>query len=107
MATDGATNRSISERLGLSPQSVSKWRQRYLQQVLAGPFTMKRPTRPRPILDQQLTDSARRTLKTQPREGAHWTVRSMARETPLSPATVHRIWRAFDFQPHWQRHFRS
>ena len=106
MAAEGASNRSISERLGLSRQSVGKWRQRYLQQGLAGLHDELRPGRPRSISDEQVAHLVRKTLMTKPRDGTHWSVRSMADETHLSGATVHRIWRAFGLQPHRQRHFK-
>jgi len=48
----------------------------------------------------------RRTLQSRPKDSAHWTVRTIARESRLYPATVHRIWRAFGLHPPRQRHFR-
>jgi putative transposase len=48
----------------------------------------------------------RKTLNTKPKDGTHWTIRSMAKETELSRPTVHRVWKAFGLQPHRQRHFK-
>jgi transposase len=48
----------------------------------------------------------RKTLHTKPKDGTHWTIRTIAHETRLSPPTVHRIWQAFGLQPHRQRHFK-
>src|SRR3990170_3595644 len=106
MAGEGLSNAAISEKLQLSPQSVCKWRQRYLQQGLAGLHDELRPGRPRSVSDEKVAALVRKTLRTRPRDGTHWTIRSIARETRLSATTVHRIWQAFGLQPHRQRHFK-
>jgi putative transposase len=106
MDGQGATNREISEKVDLSPQMVCKWRQRYLHQGLSGLHDELRPGRPRSISDENVALLVRKTLNTRPRDGTHWTIRSIAKETKLSRPTVHRIWRAFGLQPHRQRHFK-
>jgi len=106
MAAQGATNREIAEKVDLSPQMVCKWRQRYLHEGLSGLHDELRPGRPRSISDQKVAFLVRKTLTTKPRDGTHWTIRSIAKETKLSRPTVHRIWRAFGLQPHRQRHFK-
>jgi len=40
------------------------------------------------------------TLQTKPKAATHWSVRTMAAEQGISPATVQRIWRAHGLQPH-------
>jgi putative transposase len=106
MAAQGATNRSIAEKLGFSMQSVCKWRQRYLEQGIEGLHDELRPGRPRSISDEKVAILIRKTLNTKPKDGTHWTIRSMAKETHVSRQTVHRIWNAFGLQPHRQRHFK-
>ena len=106
MAADGETNARIADRLDLSPQSVCKWRQRYLQQGLAGLHDELRPGRPRTVSDEAVARVVRKTLSTKPRDGTHWTIRSVAQATRVSRPTVHRIWQAFGLQPHRQRHFK-
>ena len=106
LAAAGATNREIANKTGLSPQSVCKWRQRYLEQGLAGLHDELRPGRPRSISDEQVAALVRKTLTTKPKGATHWTIRSIAQKTGLSRLTVHRIWKAFRLQPHRQRHFK-
>ena len=105
LAAAGFSNTEIARRLHLSMPTVGLWRQRYLQEGLAGLHDELRPGRPRSVSDEQVAHLIRRTLKTKPRHATHWTVRSIADETGLSKSTVHRIWEAFGFQPHRQRHF--
>jgi putative transposase len=100
------SNRVIAEKVGLSVQSVCKWRQRYLQHGLSGLYDEIRPGRPRSISDEQVAKLIRKTLDTKPRDGTHWTIRSVAKDAHLSRPTVHRIWKAFGLQPHRQRTFK-
>jgi putative transposase len=106
LSAEGASNREISGKVGLSAQSVCKWRRRFLAQGLSGLHDELRPGRPRSVSDEQVATLIRQTLNTQPRDGTHWTIRSLAKEAQLSRPTIHRIWRAFGLQPHRQRHFK-
>lgn len=106
MAAEGVISNEIAKKVGLSAQSVCKWRQRYLQQGISGLHDELRPGRPRSVSDEQVATLIRKTLNTKPKDGTHWTIRSMAKETELSRPTVHRVWKAFGLQPHRQRHFK-
>jgi len=103
---DGISSNAIAERVGVSHQSVCYWRKRYLKQGLAGLHDELRPGRPRSVSDEEVAVLVRKTLKTKPQDGTHWTIRTVAKDTELSCTTVHRIWRAFGIQPHRQRHFK-
>ena len=105
LAADGLANTAIANKLDLSQQSVSMWRQRFLKQGLRGLHDELRPGRPRSVSDEKVAQLVRKTLASQPKDGTHWTVRSMAKHARLSGPTVHRIWHAFGLQPHRQRHF--
>jgi putative transposase len=106
MAADGLDNHAIGRKLSLSAQSVCKWRLRYIEQGIQGLHDELRAGRPRSISDEKVATLVRKTLETKPKDGTHWSLRSMARETRLSHPTVHRIWQAFGLQPHRQRHFK-
>jgi len=106
LAADGASNTAIAQKLDLSQQSVCLWRKRYLEQGIRGLHDELKPGRPRTISDERVATLIRKTLRTKPKDGTHWTVRDLARETRLSHMTVHRIWRAFGLQPHRQKHFK-
>jgi len=106
LAADGRSNDEIAEKVGTSKQSVCQWRRRYLQGGFAGLYDKLKPGRPRTVEDNEIAKVVRRTLKTQPKSGTHWSVRLMAEETGISATTVHRIWSAFGLQPHRQEHFK-
>jgi putative transposase len=106
LAADGATNTEIAERLELSMPTVGLWRSRYLTQRLAGLYDEPKPGGPRSIHDEQVAVLLRKTLNTKPKDGTHWSCRSIAAETKLSKSTVQRVWKAFGLQPHRQKHFK-
>ena len=47
-----------------------------------------------------------RTLETTPRGATHWSTRTLAKATGVSPMRVHRIWQAFGLQPHRTKSFK-
>ena len=106
LAADGMTNTDIAQQLGLSKPTVGKWRQRFIKQGLMGLYDELRPGAPRSIDDERIAELIRTTLKSKPKDGTHWTCRSIAEETKLSKSTVQRLWKAFSLQPHRQKHFK-
>ncbi|MFJ5227726.1 IS630 family transposase [Streptomyces sp. NPDC088400] len=94
------STRVVKERVGVSRDTVSKWRRRFLADRLDGLSDEPRPGRPRTVKDEQVADLIARTLESNPENVTHWSTRSMARRTGLSQSTVSRVWRAFGLQPH-------
>jgi putative transposase len=106
LAADGRSNTAIGARLGLSKPTVGIWRRRYLTQRVQGLYDELRPGGPRSIPDEAVAVLLRKTLKTKPKDGTHWTCRALAAETRVSKSTVQRVWTAFGLQPHRQKHFK-
>jgi putative transposase len=106
MAAEGFNNRTIAQKIDLSAAVVGMWRKRFIQQGLMGLYEEQKPGGPRSISDEQVARLIRKTLNKKPRDGTHWTCRSVAEETQLSKSTVHRVWKAFGIQPHRQKHFK-
>jgi len=96
----GGTNIEIAERLGVSRLTVGKWRIRFIEQRLAGLHDEPRPGAPRTVGDDDVEQVIVRTLEEAPTDATHWSTRSMAIATGMSPSTVGRIWRAFGLKPH-------
>lgn len=105
LSAEGLSNRDIATRLRLNRMTVGLWRRRFLKRGLMGLHEELRPGRPRSIPDEKVATLIRRTLRSKPKDGTHWSCRSLAAETRLSRSTVHRIWRAFGLQPHRTSHF--
>lgn len=88
------------------PQTITKWRPRFLKQRLDGLLDAPRPGAPRIIDDAQVYALNAKTLEERPTKEKHWSTRIVARESGLSQTAVSRIWRAFDLQPHRQETFK-
>lgn len=106
MSASGKTNLEIARQLELTKTTVGKWRRRFLAHGVSGLYDELRPGRPRPISDERVAQLIRKTLKTRPQDGTHWSIRQIAAEAGISKSTVHRIWQAFGLQPHRQKQFK-
>jgi transposase len=100
---EGATNKQVAERLGIWPQTVGKWRGRFVAKRLEGLSDEDRPGRPRTIADERVEQVITKTLEEPPpNQDTHWSTRSMAKATGMSQTAISRIWRAFELKPHLQ-----
>ena len=98
---DGADNKHVAQQLGIWPQTVGKWRARFVVDRLDGLADEPRPGPPRKIGDEQVEAVIVKTLEEAPTGGdTHWSTRSMAAATGMSQTAVSRIWRAFGLKPH-------
>jgi transposase len=100
----GADGRSITDvaaDLGVSRDTVRKWRGRFQAGRLESLGDDPRPGAPRKITDEQVELVITKTLEERgPGEDTHWSTRSMAAATGMSQSAVSRIWRAFGLKPH-------
>ena len=102
LAAEGVANTEIADRTGTSRPTVLKWRGRYGQYGLAGLADEPRPGRP------VLIDEVEVLVETLADKGkppahlgvTHWSARLMAQRLGISFASVARIWRKWNIQPH-------
>ena len=106
LAAEGMQNIEIADKIGLSRESVGKWRRRYSEEGLPGIYDKLRSGRPRSIADEKIMAVVNDTLQRKPEAATHWSVRSMEKESGVSKSTVHRVWNAFGLKPHRQKHFK-
>ena len=102
----GLSNQAVAKQLRIAPATVGKWRGRFVENGLDGLTDEPRPGAPRGISDAKVEEVVTRTLESTPTNATHWSTRSMASETKLSRATIHRIWQAFGLQPHRSETFK-
>ena len=91
----GATHTAVAADLGVTIQTVGKWRQRFVATRVAGLLDEPRPGAPRKITDAQIEHAIVTTLESTPRDATHWSTRDLAKHEGLSQSTVARIWKAF------------
>jgi transposase len=97
---EGLPNRDVAKRLGISGNTVGKWRERFRVRRLEGLMDEPRPGAPRKITDDVVVDVITRTLEGPPPHATQWSTRTMAEVAGLSKATISRIWQTFGLQSH-------
>jgi transposase len=102
LAADGVANTEIALRMRTSRPTVLKWRDRYAESGMDALVDLPRPGRQREIdevavLAETLADKGK-----PPSElgVTHWSSRLMADRLGISFASVARIWRKWNIQPH-------
>ena len=99
-ATPGALNTEVAADLGVAPNTVNKWRRRFVADRLAGLVDEPRPGRPPSVTAEQIEHVVVTTLESTPENATHWSRTKMAERSGLSKSTIGRIWRAFELKPH-------
>ena len=107
MAADGFAGTRIAEEVHVSPTTVTRWRERFLQVGLKE-FSSVRPGRGRKpsIAQAKVEEIVELTLHETPAGETQWSCRSMAARAGVSPATVQRIWAARGIKPHQVKTFK-
>lgn len=97
--------RETARRLGTTPATVVRWRQRYGIGGIDGLRGQRKGGRPRQITDALERRIVAKTVKP-PKPETQWSARTLAREIGVSAASVHRIWKKHGLQPHRVKTFK-
>jgi len=107
LAADGVANTRIGADLGVSPTTVSNWRERFATDGLKGLGVVRRGRGRKPSIPPEKVQAiVHATLHDKPPGETHWSCRSMAKAQGVSPATVQRIWSARAIKPHRVKTFK-
>src|SRR5829696_7875475 len=106
LAADEMPGKQIAEMVGCAEGTVVTWRARYAERGLAGLADLPRPGKPSPLPEALRDRVLQRTLTEPPTAlgATHWSSRLLAdalaaEGTPISHATIARIWHRFGVQP--------
>lgn len=106
LSAEGNSNAAIAKEVGLTRETVGKWRMRFVEFGVEGLYDELRSGRRRTIEEERIARVIRDTLDTKPEGETHWSVRTMAKNSGLSKSTVQRVWNAFGVRPHRSRSFK-
>jgi transposase len=93
---EGRNNREVARHLGITTQTVGKWRARFAARRLAGLVDEPRSGAPRSISDELVEAVLAKTLHERPPDAPRWSSRRLASELGISQRAVLRIWRTFE-----------
>ncbi len=106
-AAGGLENQQIARLMGITPEKVARWRNRFLEGgMVALEKDAPRSGRTRSITDRWVKKVLDMTLRQKPTHATHWSTRTMATAAGISEASVRRIWRAHGLKPHLVRTFK-
>ena len=97
---DGQSYRQIMDTLQTTAPTISRWKQRFEEQGIAGLDPLHKGSQPRVVNAAMQAKIARKTQQ-KPADGStHWSCRKMAQALGLSKSTVQRVWAQTRLKPH-------
>jgi len=105
LAAQGWPNDEIAIELNATPNTVGKWRRRFVTEGLAGLVDLQRSGRPLSLAPLTLNRVLTEVTRPPPRRG-RWSCRAMARHAGVSKSRVQQLWSQNDIKPHQTRTFK-
>src|SRR3954468_13166099 len=101
MLAEGVPYRIIQERLDTTAPTISRWKERFLQQRVAGLIEMRHPGQKPSVITPALQAKVLEATRRKPKDGStHWSCRKLAAQLGVSKDTVQRIWHRAGLKPH-------
>ncbi len=101
LAAGGVANTVIAKTVSVTPMTVRAWRMRFEAEGLAKLGRVRAGRGRKPTIPQSKIDEiVELTRNSKPDGQTHWSVRTMAKASGVSPAQVQRIWAARGLRPH-------
>lgn len=102
---EGSSYAEITQRLGMSPSTISRWKRRFQASSVGGLLDAPRSGRPDRLSAAKEAQILKLTKQPPPSPYTHWSVRRMAKRVGVSPATVQRVWKRAGLKPHRLEHY--
>jgi len=102
----GQTPTQIAANLGLTRKTIYKWKERYIEQGIAGLDDAQRTGRPRALDEKTIKKILSLSTDYLPETATQWSLRSMAEHAGVSQWQVRQIWNAFNIRPHLTKTFK-
>ncbi len=79
---DGVPNKAVSAEMPVKPQTVGKWRSRFLERGVDGLMDEPQPAAPRKVSDATIERLITKTLESAPTNATLWSTRSIRPSAP-------------------------
>jgi transposase len=101
MLADGEVYRTIQARLDTTAATISRWKDRFLKDRIAGLTEIRHPGKRAFVITPALTAKVIDATRRQPKDGStHWSCRKLAQSLGISKDSVQRIWQRAELKPH-------
>jgi transposase len=101
LAAEGIANEEIARAVSVTPVTVRAWRTRFEEEGLAKLGRVRSGRGRKATIPQaKIVEIVALTRHSKPEGHTHWSVRTMAKASGVSPAQVQRIWAARGLKPH-------
>ena len=106
-ASRGLRNDAIAEELGLTRETVGRWRSRFAEKGVEG-ITKDLPRGGRKATKRSKVEGRiiRATTQKKPKNATHWSTRTLAKELDVSQSMIHRVWKSNGLKPHLVKTFK-
>ena len=106
-ASRGLENWQIAEELEVTPETVGRWRSRFVDKRIDG-IRKDLPRGGRKPIARQKVESkiVRMTTQEKPANATHWSTRTLAEKLGITQSMVHRVWKANGLKPHLIKTFK-
>ena len=101
LLADGVPYRSIEERLDTTAPTISRWKDHFLRNRVAGLIETRHPGQKPFVITPALQAKVLNATRRKPPDGStHWSCRKLAGHLGISKDAVQRIWRRAGLKPH-------
>ncbi len=101
MLANGLPYRTIQERLDTTAPTISRWKERFVKERIAGLLEIRHPGQKPSVITPALQAKVLAATRRKPKDGAtHWSCRKLAEQLGISKDTVQRIWHRTGLKPH-------
>src|SRR5437867_522151 len=97
---EGESYAGLTARFGVSAPTLTRWRQRFERQRLAGLHDAPRSGRGDRLTPELEARILALTQQAPPKPLTHWTTRRLAARLGISHMTVQRVWQRSGLKPH-------
>lgn len=106
-AARGLENKEIAKELGVSRETVGRWRSRFVEEGVEGiTKDLPRGGRKRTARSKVEGRIIRLTTQTKPEAATHWSTRTLAEKLGVTQSMIHRVWKANGLKPHLVKTFK-
>jgi transposase len=103
----GLQKKQIASELGTTRPTVDLWIKRYEESGVGGLLKDASRSGRKPVITEEKEQAiVEATLQSRPKDGTHWSVRSMAKAEGVTRWVVHTIWKKYNLKPHLVRTFK-